>query len=154
MRSAAFGLFVFLPLGGFLVWEYTDWSWMYLVDARKTPAWVSVLAVLTYPAAGLAGHLGTERLIRRGTGAVSPIELLPAAAGALGAAAVTLLLWDRLIVVGRYAEWELRLARPMWLHGPWMWDLFLVGTVIVGAFLVLARANAREGAAAASPPVA
>ena len=139
MNAAAYLLFVFLPMGGFLVYAYPAWSWMYLVDPQETPVYVSVLAVCLYPLCGFVGYLVTERLLRRGSG----LFWLPLALALTGSTSVTLLLWKRLVPVGRYAEWKLEIARPMWLHGPWMWDMFLIGGVIVGTFLLILRRNTR-----------
>lgn len=139
MRAAAYLLFVFLPMGGFLVWAYPAWSWMYLLNPEEVGAAVSVAAVLGYPLCGLVGYFATERMLRRGRGR----PWAPAALGLVGSCLVTVGLWSRLVPVGRYAEWELEIARPMWRHGPWMWDMILAGGVIVGAYLVLLRANYR-----------
>lgn len=139
MNAAAYLLFVFLPMGGFLVYAYPAWSWMYFIDPSDTPVYVSVAAVALYPLCGGIGYVTTERLLRRG----SRVPWLPLAVALTGSTAVTLILWERLVPVGRYAEWKLEIARPMWLHGPWMWDMFLIGGVITGGFLVLLRTNHR-----------
>ncbi len=146
MNAASYLVFVFLPMGGFLVYLYPAWSWMYLVNPAETPVYVSVGAVLLYPLCGFIGYLSTERLLRRD----SPLAWLPVVAGGVGSSAVTLILWERLVPVGRYAEWELDIARPMWLNGPWMWDMFLIGGVITGTFLLLLRTNSRLGKPAAA----
>ena len=139
LNAAAYLLFVFLPMGGFLVYAYPAWSWMYFINPEEAPVYVSVAAVLLYPVCGLVGYVSTERLLRRG----SAVAWLPAMVGGLGSTAVTLLLWGRLVPVGRYAEWELDVARPMWLNGPWMWDMLLIGGVITGTLLVVLRMNSR-----------
>lgn len=140
MNTAAYLLFVFLPMGGFLVYAYPAWSWMYLLDPQDAPVWVSVAAVGLYPVCGFIGYLATQHLLRRGAGGLA---FAPLALALAGSTAVTLGLWRRLVPVGRFAEWELEIARPMWMHGPWMWDMFLIGGVITSTFLLLLRHNSR-----------
>ena len=145
MRTTAYGLFVFLPVGIFLVHVYPAWSWMYLIDPSEHTPLVSFSAVLAYPVCCVAGYLLTERALRQGRAAVA---YAVAAVGAAGATAATVVPLDRLTLMGSYKEWELGVARRVWHHGPWMWDMVLVGMVTVGAFLLVLRANRRESALA------
>lgn len=143
MRTVAFAVFCFFPVGIFLVHHYPAWSWMYFLDPSTFHPLLSFSVVLAYPACCVIGYLLTERLLRRGrTRAAVGVALI----GAAGSAVLTFGFPGRLFRVGSYAEWSLDVARPAWYHGPWMWDLFLVGIVCVVGFAMALRANAREAA--------
>lgn len=70
LRSSAFGamliieLLLFAPLGGYLLWRYPDWSYMYLAQAGDfgvSDGWLC----LAYPLVGAVGFFLARELVRR-----------------------------------------------------------------------------------------
>ncbi len=94
---------VYLPVGGYLYWFHTDWSWMYLVAPARLPGGMGILVLAAYAASAFAGYgIGAVRL--RDGKERSVVVIATIAAVAL--AAVTVLLRRRLYWVGSYAQFH------------------------------------------------
>ena len=55
IRALVFQLVIFFPIGLFLAWKWTAWSWMYLVEPHSHGKFWTFLAVLSYIPAMIAG---------------------------------------------------------------------------------------------------
>ncbi|MFC1611151.1 hypothetical protein ACFL6C_09340 [Myxococcota bacterium] len=61
----AFEVLVFLPIGGYLLWEFPAWSLMYLVEPRSLPI-PDISLALSYPVVAVAAYIGCRRLVAGG----------------------------------------------------------------------------------------
>ena len=63
-------IFVFFPVGTYLLWRYPEWSLVYQSDSADTSGNLTLLA-LTYPLSSFLGYLTVSRFIRRSHGALA-----------------------------------------------------------------------------------
>ncbi|MBI2891149.1 MAG: hypothetical protein HYY13_10250 [Nitrospirae bacterium] len=96
---------LFLPLGFYLAYRFTDWSVMYTFDAPRESIGFAAVVALAYLASFCAGFAMGVAWLRRGQRVVARL-VMGGVAVALGA--FTLATWSRLMQVG---------TREQFLHG-------------------------------------
>ena len=140
-------IFLFIPLGAYLVSFYPAWSLTYFIDpGTLEPLRLQVLAgsaLFGYLAANIGGFVLAARLVRSGKAGTAWLVLAGLAA-ALGV--FSLVTFNQLTLVGTYADWTAvpRLSVPIWFHRiGWIIGLdgALMGLVLLLTLRELRRAE-------------
>ncbi|QQR91847.1 MAG: hypothetical protein IPJ88_09180 [Myxococcales bacterium] len=98
-----FMLLVLLPQTAYFYIFHGDWSLLYLMDTATIPSALVLLGFMLQILIGLAGFLLGAFWVR---GHREGLVLAMAGVGALGAIALVLVFWNRLSVVGSYAQFH------------------------------------------------
>jgi len=125
-KGLCFQVFVFLPIGYYLVLRWPDWSWMYFIDYRDYPVILTYIAVGFYLVSFLLGYSITGILIKRGL-----ISFTYIITGLFCAGCLALFLFGRenLFYLGRYNEFVEKTAEPFYKNKD-----FVLGFVIIGIY--------------------
>lgn len=138
-------LFLFIPLGAYLISFYPAWSLTYFIDPGNWELGnLRILAgsvLAGYLVANIAGFLFAARMVRAGQAKVAWITL-GAVAAALGI--FCLVTFKQLTLVGTYADWTAlpRTSVPIFAHRVG-WIIGLDG-VLMGAVLLLTLRDLRK----------
>jgi hypothetical protein len=129
------------PVALYFYFVFPDWSWMYFVDAQRLPRTVSLLVLLGYLVALMAGYFIGWALLRAHKGRY----LAGFAAGvAVGLAAFSLALRARLFSVGTFAEFHAGHAASAW-EGKLLWSLGVTGAGLCTAIVLVGFALWEQG---------
>jgi hypothetical protein len=136
-----FEAIVLWPVALYYYLVYPDWSWMYVVDARRLPSGVSILVLLAYVATLLGGYLGGWALLRAGK--------LRVVLGVMGGLFLFMLIFviacrGRLWSSGSFAEYHAGRA-PSAAEGKLGWALVVTGIGVSISIVVVGLALWEQG---------
>ena len=143
IRALMFQLLIFLPIGLFLAWKWTAWSWMYLVEPHSHGKFWTWLAVLSYVPAMIAGfHIG-YMCIRTGKKEQANWYL---AVASLAIVLITVGMLGRLYHVSNNYLPPSRISEaPGWFGNGWfMLSMLVITVVFVGGLSYVLRLNAAD----------
>lgn len=151
---ALFALLVFAPACAYFLVFAGDWSYAYLVDARRVPSAIELVLVAADGAAVVAGFvLARRRLAARAFGAAIALVAAP-----LGVALVAaLVLAPRLAVEGTYAQFHGDYGTRPLVGGPvgiavvWMGAVVAIGAFVAARALRFAAPSRRGRSHAPAP---
>jgi len=124
----AFGLFVLVPVSVYFYLFHGDWFLLYAVDIRRVPSAVALLGFLGELALGVAGFVLGGALVRAQRDSIAGGVI---GATCLAAVIAVVVSWDRLAVVGSYAQYEGGFGLSPFGSGA-----LLSGTVAMGLILI------------------
>ncbi len=143
LGAVLFEAFFYIPLGVYLYYFHTDWSWMYFFNpADHSPATIKALglfAMVFYMLALVAGFQLGQFLIRRDNERTA-IRILVVCLLVLGVFSVATL--NRLLYIGDYSTWRNGLAQLLLTHRVGYINLAMA--VTGGAALVFMIRNFRR----------
>jgi len=143
IRALAFQVLIFLPIGLFLAWQWTAWSWMYLVEPHSDGKLWTLLAVLSYvPAMILGFHIG-YMCIRAGRKGQAYWHM---AAGLLVITLISVKMFGRLYHVSNdYLSPDKIASAPGWLSSGWfLLTMIVIGVLFAGGMSYVLRLNAAD----------
>lgn|GEM_PF-2511941 len=143
IRALMFQVLIFLPIGLFLAWKWTAWSWMYLVEPHSHGKFWTWLAVLSYVPAMIAGfHIG-YMCIRTGKKGQANWYL---AGASLAVVLITVGMLGRLYHVSNNYLPPSRISEaPGWFGNGWfMLSMLVITVVFVGGLSYVLRLNAAD----------
>jgi hypothetical protein len=117
LGAVLFEFFFYIPIGIYLYYFHTDWSWMYFFNpASLSPATIKalgLLAITSYMLALIAGFQLGQFLIRRNRDKTA-LRILIICLAVLGLFSLATL--HRLLYIGDYSSWKNGLAVLLLTH--------------------------------------
>ena len=143
IRALMFQVLIFLPIGLFLAWKWTAWSWMYLVEPHSHGKFWTWLAVLSYVPAMIAGFHIAYMCIRAGKKGQANWYL---AVASLAIVLITVGMFGRLYhVSNNYLPPSRIIEAPGWFGNGWfMLSMLVITVVFVGGLSYVLRLNAAD----------
>jgi len=110
-----FTLFVFCPIGFYLIFTYTSWSWMYWVEPQTTTPLVNVAAIYSYLFASMMGSFLSQWLLKSKRDHLLKTSIYLTSGILILFSGFSI---QRLLYIGRFEEWTqaLSLTTPIWQH--------------------------------------
>ena len=141
-RAVLFQLFIFVPIGIYLIYYFPAWSWMYFLNPQAHSIWWSVLAIGGYFVLMVLGFILAQYFIKK--------DQIGAARGVMGVGALGFLCFfflpiRRLSVVGTYEEFESGNALYVFQNLHWLISMIVIGIYFGLPLFYIIRKNIREG---------
>ncbi len=143
-QAFLFGLLVFLPIGYFLAFTFTGWSWMYFIDPSRYSLLVTFLCVTGYLPALLVGYILTAWLIRMDGGALA---FGPAAVGFLGFLFFLTVPYKRLLYLGSYQQFVTQTAPSIFTNVFFLASMGIIGIYYFVPLIYILYTNMKTGVA-------
>ncbi|UCD84063.1 MAG: hypothetical protein JSU92_12370 [Deltaproteobacteria bacterium] len=141
-RAVLFQLFVFVPIGIYLIYYFTAWSWMYFINPQAHSIWWSVLAICGYFLFMVLGFILAQYFIKKDQiGAARGVMVV----GVLGILCFYLLPIRRLLVVGTYEEYVSGDAISIYRDLHWTVSMIVIGIYFGLPLFYIIRKNVLEG---------
>ncbi len=143
IRALVFQVVLFFPIGLFLAWKWTAWSWLYLVEPHSESKLWTFLAVLAYIPMMIAGFHITYLCIRLGKKSQAYWYL---AGGALALILLSIGLAGRVYhVANDYVPPSRINQQPTWFESGWfLLSMIIIGAIFIGGVYYVLKLNASD----------
>jgi len=143
IRALVFQVVLFFPIGLFLAWKWTAWSWLYLVEPHSEGRFWTFLAVLAYIPMMIAGFHVTYLCIRQGRVAQAYWYL---AGGVVALVLVSVGLFGRVYHVSNAYVPPSEITRlPTWFGSGWfMLSMTIIIAIFAGGLYYVLKLNAAD----------
>lgn len=143
IRALIFQVVIFFPIGLFLAWKWTAWSWMYIVDPQVHSKLWTLLAVFSYIPAMIAGFHVAYLCIRAGKKVQAYWYL---AAGIVVMTLITFCMFGRLYHISNmYLPVPRISTAPGWFGSGWfLLSMMVITVVFFGGVYYVLKLNAAD----------
>jgi hypothetical protein len=143
VRAMVFQVLVFVPIGLFLAWKWTAWSWMYIINPMSHSRYWTLFAVLCYiPAMKFGFHIA-YMCIRAGKKAQAYWYL---GTGVLAIGIISFGMFGRLYRVSNaYIPLKMVHTAPGWFGSGWfLLSMIIIIAIFFGGIAYILKLNAAD----------